>query len=137
MARLWAMTVDFESVSIGDTLPVLIKWETAETIQRYAALHGEQDDEDLEAASTLPRQTVRSYVTELLAKGFPQERLDAAESSVDVQHLNDVVANDTISMSGSVVGKRTADGLRLVECEVSVDNDRGDPVARARAVVSL
>lgn len=137
MARLWAMTVDFDAVEVGDTLPVLIKWETAESINRYAALHGEQDEEDIEGASTLPRQTVASYILELLTKGFPRERLDAEGSSVDIEHLNEVVANDTISMSGSVVDKRTEGGQRVVECAVAVDSDRGEPVARARALVSL
>ena len=137
MARLWAMTVDFDTVAVGDTLPVLIKWETAETINRYAALHGEQDEEDIEAATALPQQTVRSYILELLSKGFPRERLDADGSSLEVEHLNEVVANDTISMSGAVVAKRTEGGQRVVECAVAVDNDSGEPVARARAVISL
>ena len=73
----------------------------------------------------------------MLSKGFPQERLDDEGSSLEVEHLIKVVANDTISMSGSVVDKRTEGGQRVVECAVSVDNDRGEPVARARAVVSL
>ena len=136
MARLWAMTVDFENVSVGDTLPVLIKWETEETILRYNSLHGDGDEEE-ELPETLPQKTVESYIAELLGKGFPPERLDAEGGSVDVEHVLPVVANDTISLSGSVVDKRTADGLRLVECSVAVDNDRGEPVARARAVVSL
>ena len=137
MPRLWAMTVDFDAINVGDTLPVLIKWETAESINRYAALHGEQDEEDIEAATFLPRQTITSYVVELLSKGFPRERLDDEGSSLEVEHLNEVAANDTISMSGSVVDKRSEGGRRVVECVVAVDNDRGEPVARARAVVSL
>ena len=138
MGRLWAMTVDFDTVDLGDTLPVLIKWETEETIHRYAALHGEGDDEtDGPAHPALPTKTIDGYVTELLTKGFPQERLEAEGSSVEVEHLRPVRANDTVSLSGRVVGKRTADGLQLVECAVAVENDRGEPVARARAVVSL
>lgn len=136
MARLWAMTIDFENVAVGDTLPVLIKWETEDTILRYNSLHGEPDEND-EYPDTLPQKTVESYVAELLGKGFPPERLDAEGSKVEVQHLGPVVAEDTISLSGSVVGKRTEGGLRLVQCDVAVDNDRGEPVARARAVVSL
>ena len=136
MARLWAMTVDFENVAVGDTLPVLIKWETEETILRYNSLHGELGEDD-DIPETLPQRTVESYVGELLGKGFPPERLDAEGSSVDVEHMLPVLANDTISLSGSVVDKRTSGGLRLVECAVAVDNDRGGPVARARAVVSL
>ena len=136
MARLWAMTVDFENVAVGDTLPVLIKWETEETILRYNSLHGELGDDD-EIPETLPQSTVESYIVELLGKGFPAERLDVAGSSLNVEHLQPVVANDTISLSGTVLDKRSADGLRLVECAVAVENDRGEPVARARAIVSL
>ena len=138
MSRLWAMTVDFDAVDIGDTLPVLIKWETEESIQRYASLHSEGDDEiDDTAPEALPAKTLEGYVTELLSKGFPWERLNAEGSSLDVQHLLPVRANDTISLSGRVVDKRTAGALRLVECAVAVENDRGEPVARARAIVCL
>ena len=138
MARLWAMTVDFNTVDVGDTLPVLIKWETEESIRRYTALHGEGNEEiEAPAPEVLPTRTVEGYVTELLSKGFPPERLDAEGSGVDVEHLQPVRANDTISLSGRVVNKHTADGLRLIECAVEVENDRGEPVARARAVVSV
>ena len=136
MARLWAMTVDFENVAVGDTLPVLIKWETEDTILRYNSLHGEVGDDD-EYPETLPQKTVESYIIELIGKGFPPERLDAGGSKVDVEHLLPVVAGDTISLSGSVVDKRVSDGLQLVECAVAVENDRGEPVARATAVISL
>ncbi len=136
MARLWAMTVEFDNVAVGDTLPVLIKWETEDTILRYNSLHGEADEND-EYPDTLPQKTVESYVVELLSKGFPQERLDEEGSRVEVEHLLPVVANDTISLSGTVTGKQTAEGLRLVECWVAVDNDRGEAVARATAVISL
>lgn len=138
MARLWAMTVDFDTVAVGDTLPVLIKWETEESISRYAALHGQGSGQgEGPEPKRLPARTVEGYITELLSKGFPQERLEAEGSSLDVEHLQPVRANDTISLSGRVAGKQTAEGLRLVECAVAVENDRGEPVARARAVVCL
>ncbi len=138
MSRLWAMTVDFDTVAVGDTLPVLIKWETEESIRRYAARHGEEGaDIDSPAPDALPAETVSDYISELLSKGFPSERLEAGESNVSVEHLRPVRASDTISLSGRVVDKRTADGLRLVECAVTVENDRGEPVARAHALISL
>ncbi len=130
------MTVEFDSISVGDTLPVLIKWETEETILRYNSLHGEPDEND-EYPETLPRRTVESYIVELLGKGFPQERLDDEGSSLEVGHLLAVGPGDTISLSGEVVGKRMDGGQRLVECTVEVDNDRGEPVARARASINL
>ena len=35
MARLWAKTVTFESVSVGDQLSILVKSETRERIDRF------------------------------------------------------------------------------------------------------
>ena len=138
MARLWAMTVDFDTIAVGDSLPVLIKWETEESISRYAALHGQDSGKgEGPAPDALPAQTVDGYIAELLSKGFPSERLEAEGSSVAVEHLQPIRANDTISLSGRVIEKHTAGGLRLVECAVAVENDRGEPVARAHAVVSL
>lgn len=130
MARLWAQTADFDAISVGDTLPVVIKWETEESIRRYAARHGGDAD-------ALPRQALIAYIAELLSKGFPPELLDAEGGSLDVEQLRPVRADDTISLSGRVVDKAAADGRRLVHCAVAVENDRGEPVARARAVISF
>lgn len=130
MARLWAQTADFDAISVGDTLPVVIKWETEESIRRYADRHGCDAD-------ALPRQALIAYIAELLSKGFPPERLDAEGGSLDVEQLLPIRANDTISLSGRVVDKAAADGRRRVHCAVAVENDRGEPVARARAVISF
>ena len=111
--------------------------ETEESILRYIGLQGDGDDIDGDEIAgddeplCLPEPTVASYVTELLGKGFPPERLEAVGSSVEVEHLLPVLANDTISLSGAVVGKRVSAGQRLVECSLAVDNDQGEPVARA------
>ena len=35
MPRLWAKTVTYDSVSVGDQLPILAKWETEETIAGF------------------------------------------------------------------------------------------------------
>ena len=130
MARLWAQTADFDAISVGDTLPVVIKWETEESIRRYADRHGGDAD-------ALPRQALIAYIVELLGKGFPPESLDVEGGSLDVEQLSPVRADDTISLSGRVVDKAAAEGRRLVHCAVAVENDRGEPVARARAVISF
>ena len=135
MTRLWAPTADFNAIAPGDSLPVLIKWETDESIRRYAARHGGDDDNNNDDA--LPRQALAAYIIELLGKGFPPERLDAPGSTLDIEQLRPIRANDTISLSGQVTGKETADGQRLVHCAVTVENDRNEPVAQARAIISL
>ncbi|MFQ6029226.1 MAG: hypothetical protein ACE5Q6_17245 [Dehalococcoidia bacterium] len=44
---------------------------------------------------------------------------------------------DTISLTGRVVDKREEADQRLVECEVFIDNQEGQTIARAVAVISL
>ena len=176
MARLWAMTTTYESVNVGDTLPILVKWETAFTIGRFAAAvaaeqakrdniesglaspeSGEaspsdaagyaaeeaeeveeaEDAEDAEADTLVPELALISYVTELLDKGFPPPGIQAEGSRLDFQSLAAVRLEDTISVAGQVVDKREADGLRLVECRVALENQGGQRVAEATAVVAL
>ena len=170
MARLWAMTTTYESVNVGDTLPILVKWETAFTIGRFAAAmaaeqakrdkiesglaspeSGEasppdaagyaaeeaEEAEDAEAGTLVPKQALISYVTELLDKGFPPPGIQAEGSRLDFQSLAAVRLEDTISVAGQVVDKREAEGLRLVECRVALENQDGQRVAEATAVVAL
>ena len=141
---LWAQTVSFELVEPGDVLPVVIRWETRESIERVnARWHGEEPEEEEEAAAgELCEEAVGEYVVELLGKGFPAERVAAAESSLEVEMAGSVRAGDIISLSGRVVSKRESDGLGLVECAVVVAAQEGDVgqervIGKGRAWVAL
>ena len=140
---LWAQTVSFELVEPGDVLPVVIRWETRESIERVnARWHGEEPEEEEAAAGELCEEAVGEYVVELLGKGFPAERVAAAESSLEVEMAGSVRAGDIISLSGRVVSKRESDGLGLVECAVVVAAQEGDVgqervIGKGRAWVAL
>jgi len=163
MARLWARTATFESISVGDTLPILVKWETRDTINGFTALLSPGDlpgdlpsdtpegpearpgvdpvEPDAAAGPFAPAQALLAYVTELLEKAFPVPNLMAQGSRLELELLSPVRPEDTISLTGRVVGKSedaAASGLsrRLVECEVLIDNQEGQAIARAQAVVA-
>jgi hypothetical protein len=139
MARLWAKTTTFESILVGDRLPVLVKWETAETMKRLNARASpdagsqEADEQELSLHSAV----LVSYITELLEKAFPISSITAEGGSIQVEPLASIRPDDTISLSGKVVAKREEDNLRLVECEVVIEHQDGKTVARSVAVVSL
>ena len=159
MARLWARTTTYESVQVGDELPILVKWETPETIERFAALVGVEDRAgathgnpsadaegvdspradgvEADEARQAPSQALVSYVTELLEKGFPLSRIMAEGSSLSLRLMAPVKAEDTISLSGVVAAKRQQEGFNLVECSVHIENQDNQVVAQATAVVSL
>ncbi len=144
---LWAQTVSFELVEPGDVLPVVIKWETAESIARVnSRWQGERGPENGEPAGEpageLCEEAVGEYVVELLGKGFPAERVAAPESFLEVEMAGSVRGGDIISLSGRVVSKREVDGLGLVECAVVVaaqEEDVGEErvIGTGRAWVAL
>jgi hypothetical protein len=141
MARLWARTATFHSVRVGDQLPILIKWETRESILAFRALSGPEASGDYSAETgpepTLDLSALVSYVTELLEKAFPVTSIAAPGSRLDVEPLSPVRPNDTLGFSGEVVGKRREGDRGLVDCAIVIENQDGTAVGRAAATVSL
>lgn len=146
MPRLWAKTVSFDSVSPGDELPILVKWETEETIQRFSETAsseepapGAQTESDVPKAQTalIWGAALTAYIAELLEKGFKLPDIVARGSRLELEILRAVNPGDTLVLFGSVVDKREEEGLRLVDCRVTVENQSGDTVATAIATVSL
>ena len=145
IARLWAKTVTFESVAVGDQLPILAKWETEETIARFNALISPEDTEpesteapqDTSSSQAAGAPALAGYVLELLEKAFPIPSILAQGSKLDIQTLRPVKPDDTITLTGEVVDKRLEKDRRMVECVVLVENQHGQTVARAVTVVCL
>ena len=128
MPTLWAQTAEYGSISVGDDLPILVKFEF-----RPPAQGG------VEALKEDPVSTEKltAYVKELLLKAFPPDNVNNENTSIDTEILADFLPGDTVSVCGLVVGKSDEDGKRTVECQVTVESADGETVARARAVVSF
>ena len=145
MARLWARSSSFDSVNVGDELPILVKWETAETIAKFASLVSADTGEDGQAGGEeadsagkkAASQGLVSYVTELLEKGFPLPSIVARGSSLSLRVFEPVNPDDTISLMGRVVDKGSRDGVNFVECLVRIENQDNLTVAEARATIAL
>ena len=150
MPDLWAMTTTFESVSVGDRLPVLVKFETKETIARLNALAESgpasidaadaadaADSLEVDDAICLSEGALRAYAYELLEKGFPIASRDAPGNSLELEFSAPVREGDIISLTGVVSSKREDGGLRLVECRLTVEDDKGESVGQGSAVVAL
>ena len=144
MARLWARTTTFDSVNAGDELPILVKWETADTIRQFHSVvckgGGEEpsspnsNEPDARAMAT---QALAAYVFELLEKGFPVSAIMAGGSSLSLKAFGHVSAEDTISLSGVVTGKHSDGEINRVECLVTIENQENAVVAEATAKIAL
>lgn len=147
MARLWARTTTYESVSAGDELPILVKWETADTIRQFRRLvcedgegrEDEQGDAHQHESSglTMVSQALIAYVVELLEKGFPLAAIMAKGSSLALKAYGPVNPGDTISLSGMVTAKQREGEANSVYCLISVENQDNVLVAEATARIAL
>ena len=144
MARLWARTTTYDSVAVGDELPILVKWETEDTIGGLASLVKEQsvDNEGEEATGAdtglvVASQALVSYTTELLEKGFPLPSIMANGSVLSLRVTGAVKPEDTISLSGRVVGKQQEGAINSVNCLILIENQDNVPVAEVKARIAL
>ena len=144
MARLWARTTTYDSVNAGDELPILVKWETSDTIRQFRSLVCEDGKEEPGQADSgepvdmaMASQALVAYIIELLEKGFPVAAIMAQDSSLSLKTFNPVNAEDTISLSATVTGKRSEGQVNSVECLVTIENQENVVVAEATARIAL
>jgi len=76
MPRLWAKTVSFDSISLGDELPILVKWETEETIRRFSELVSSFGEPSKETAHETADETAEELADSSAVRA--SERVEAS-----------------------------------------------------------
>lgn len=141
----------FDALEVGDALPVVVKAETQESIDRYRALAipGERANwKDLHTDPGFARQgifggTVNmgvatvAYVAEVLERAFPLRAILASGSRLAMQAREPFRAGDVVSFTGTVAAKREDGDRRLVDVELAGISSDGRTVAKATATVVL
>ncbi len=128
MPTLWAQTAEYDSISVGDDLPILVKFEFRPPAK---------DGVKAPAEDPVDTEKLSAYVKELLLKALPPDSVNHENTVIEVEILTEFLPGDTVSVCGWVVGKSDEGGQRAVECQVTVESHDGATVAKARAVVSL
>ena len=125
MPTLWAQTAQFANISVGDDLPILVKFDF-----RPAAQDGVVPPEEKPVGS----DRLSAYVKELLLKAFPTDMVNSGDTAIATESLIEFLPGDTISVCGKVAKKSEEDGKRIVECQVTVESQDGVVLANATAV---
>jgi hypothetical protein len=132
--------VTFDSVSVGDQLPILVKLGTEDAICGVGTLLKPRTETETSAPTDNvqpPAPDLSAYLLELLGKGFPIENIQAEGSSLKIEPLQPINSGDTISLTGRVVDKREQGELKVVTCQMVVENQDGQILAEASAEVCL
>ena len=128
MPTLWARTADYGSISVGDDLPIMVKFEFRPPVPDGAKAPKEDP---------VNTEKLTAFVIELLLKAFPPDNVNDENTSIETEILSEFLPGDTVSVCGLVVGKSDDGGKRTVECQVTVESQEGETVAKARALVSF
>ena len=128
MPTLWAQTAEYANISVGDDLPILVKFEFRPPVK---------DGVEAPKETLVDTEKLTAYVQELLFKAFPPDNVNSEHTAIKIESLTEFPPGDTVSVCGRVVGKSDDGGGRLVECEVTVESHDGVVLANANAVVSF
>ena len=128
MPTLWAQTSEFSNISVGDDLPILVKFDFRPPVQ---------DGVEPPQETPVDSERLYSYVKELLFKAFPADIVNGDDTSIKTESLIEFLPGDTVSVCGVVANKSEEGGRQSVECRVAVESQDGVLLANARAVVSF
>ncbi len=128
MPTLWAQTTEFANISVGDDLPILVKFDFRPPVR---------DGVKPPQENPVDSERLASYVKELLFKAFPADIVNNDDTSIETESLIEFLPGDTVSVCGEVAGKSEEGGRLTVECRVTVESQEGILLANAAAVVSF
>jgi acyl dehydratase len=133
----------FEDVEVGAEIPPLEKLPTTQQLVKYAGASGDFNpihyDKDHAIASKLPGVIVHGALKNAflgqLMTDFAGELGWLRRLSVQYRGMD--VPGVKLVARGKVTGKRIEGADHLVECEVWLENEKGDKTTPGRATVIL
>ena len=128
MPTLWAQTSEYGNISVGDDLPILVKFEFRPLVQEGAGTPQE---------GPVGPEKLTAFVKELLLKAFPPDNVNNDSTTIETESVIEFLPGDTVSVCGRVVGKSNEGGRLTVKCQVTVESQEGTLLANATAVVSF
>lgn len=135
--------ITFEDIKVGMEVPPLVKHPTTRQLVKWAGVSSDwyeiHYDKDAALAAKLPGVIVHGWIP-FCAHG--QMLQDWIGINGDLKYLNCsyrgmLLPGHDATYKGKVTQKYTKDGQNLVECETWCENDKGEVVNQAKAIVSL
>ena len=136
-------TVFWEDVQEGMEIPALVKNPTTRRLVQYAGASGDfyeiHYDKDFAQGTGLPGPIIHGalknaflaqLVTDWIGEGGTLRKLSCQYRGMDVP-------GDTLFCKGTVTGKYVQDGQPTVDCEIWLENSKGERTTPGSATVIL
>ncbi len=136
-------TVSFDHLSVGDAIPELVK-PPIDRVQLalFAGASGDHNpihlDDEAARAGGLPGTIAHgmlnmAFLAQLVTDWIPQAQI----RELGARFVAMAFPGDTITCKGTVVEKSEETGERLVEIEITLENQEGTKILAGRAAVAL
>ncbi|MCS7207466.1 MAG: MaoC/PaaZ C-terminal domain-containing protein [Dehalococcoidia bacterium] len=133
----------WEDVSEGQEIPPLVKHPTTQQLVKYAGASGDfyqiHYDKDFALANGLPGVIIHGalknawlgqLITDWIGEYGTLKKLSCQYRGMDVP-------GDTLTAKGRVTRKYVQDGQHFVECEIWIENSKGERTTPGSATVIL
>jgi acyl dehydratase len=131
-----AAKVKFESVKIGDEIPkYVVEGLTRPDFVRYAGAAGDfvplHYDQTFVEAAGIPTVFAQGMFTAGLLSHCLTDFVGAGQvRKFKVRFATRVWPGDVVTCSGKITGKREANGQKLIEGDLEVSNQKGEPAIK-------
>jgi acyl dehydratase len=131
-----AAKVKFESVKIGDEIPkYVVEGLTRPDFVRYAGASGDfvplHYDQTFVEAAGIPTVFAQGMFTAGLLSHCLTDFVGAGQvRKFKVRFATRVWPGDVVTCSGKITGKREANGQKLIEGDLEVSNQKGEPAIK-------
>ena len=138
-----AEQVYFEDVQEGMDIPSLTKEPTTQQLVKYAGASGDfyqiHYDRDFAIGTGLPGVILHGALKNAFLGQLMTEWIGEAGvlRKLSVQYRGMDFPADTLTCKGKVTSKRVQDGENLVECEIWLENGKGEKTTPGWATVAL
>jgi acyl dehydratase len=133
----------FEDVAVGDSLPTLMKHPTPRQLVMWAGASGEFSEMHYDKGVALQKGFPGIVVHGMLMASFLAQLItDWIGERGDLKRIKTrneqfVLVNEDIICKGSVAKKYVENNGHYVECELWVENRKGERCVSATAIVAL
>ena len=138
-----AEQVYFEDVQEGMEIPSLTKEPTTQQLVKYAGASGDfyqiHYDKDFAIGTGLPGVILHGALKNAFLGQLMTEWIGEAGvlRKLSVQYRGMDFPDDTLTCKGKVTSKHVQDGEHLVECEIWLENGKGEKTTPGSAIVAL
>jgi acyl dehydratase len=135
--------VYFEDLEEGKELPSLRKDPTTQQLVKYAGASGDyyqiHYDQTFARGNGLPDVILHGALKNAFLGQFATDLAgeEGTLKKLSCQYRGMDVPGTPVFVKGTVAKKSSADGENLVECEIWLENDKGDKTTPGYAVISL